>query len=80
MTVQYRVKITLHHANREEAKLMRQMRNMETAVDFEGPDFTEVVEDQLSNGFYTVCLVDGTTYSYPVASIARIARYGAPAE
>lgn len=71
----YRVKITLTHVAREEAKDIMRMRGMEIPDAFEGPVFDSVVDSTVSDVFFSLQLEDGSMYAYPVSTIARIARY-----
>lgn len=71
----YRVKITLNHVAREEAKATMRMRGMEIPNAFEGPVFENVKDSGVDSGFFTLVLEDGSMYGYPVSSIARLARY-----
>lgn len=73
-----RVKLTLESFNLQEAKRMRELRNIPTPPDFEGPDFREVESTGFvtaNSEWFTVQLRDGTRYTYPASSIARIAEY-----
>lgn len=57
---------------------MRKLRGIHTPDDFEGPDFAEVSQVQISEGFLHVVLLTGETYSYNSNSVARIASYPNP--
>lgn len=72
-----RVKITLNKEQLEQAKEMRRLRNIPTTDDFEGPVFENVKDYGIdsSKNFYGVMLEDGTSYLYPITSIARVAEY-----
>lgn len=70
-----RVKITLNEVQREHAIRTMTLRGIPIPDAFEGPVFENaevVVEGQ---NFVTVVNKDGTKYSYPFNSIARVATY-----
>lgn len=69
------LKITLSYGPRTDAADMRKLRGIETPVDFEGPDFQDIMGYQISSEWVAVSLKDGTTYAYPKDSIARIKHY-----
>lgn len=71
----YRVKITLNHVAREEAKDTMRMRGMPIPDMFEGPVFEDVKDSVVDAGFFSLELEDGSMYAYPVSTIARLARY-----
>lgn len=68
------VKITLKEESRWEAIDMRKRRGIETPEDFEGPQFDDVLDFGVEDGFACVSLKD-VRYCYPVSGIARIALY-----
>lgn len=69
------LKITLTEDARWAAMNMRQLREIETPEDFEGPDFKDIMGYQISSEWVAVSLKDGTTYAYPKSAIARIKHY-----